>query len=305
MSAELYIFIVGVSRSGTSLMRRVLNKSSEIALCDETHYMGHLIPSEGMRQKFRRFGDLHDDAAVRRLVDWMYSPAFPRYSWWKDLGWQWRFLVKKYEPGETLQRLLACDRSERAVFDVFLQLFADLSGARVKGEKTPIHIRYVPELMEWFPGARFIHMMRDPRAVYVSEVRRRKDRPNTPPFKVLVHVPFLFKLTLALQTIVMWRESARLYERYRERYGDRYILMRFEDLIGDPHTAVPELCRNLGVEFQEAMLDQDVISFGFKHGDHGFDARAARRWEHHIDGWAKSLLDRRLGDTLQRFHYEL
>jgi hypothetical protein len=86
MAEDRFIFIVGVSRSGTSLMRRVLNKSTEISLCDETHYMGHVIPSEGMRQKFRRFGDLTVDDNVRRLVDWMYSPAFHKYSWWKELG---------------------------------------------------------------------------------------------------------------------------------------------------------------------------------------------------------------------------
>jgi hypothetical protein len=301
---ELYIFIVGVSRSGTSLMRRVLNKSSEIALCDETHYMGHLIRSEGMRQKFRRFGNLRDDGNVGRLVAWMFSPAFHRYSWWKELGWQWRFLVEKYERDEVERRLLACDRSEPAVFDVFMQLFADLQGARIKGEKTPIHVRYVPELLSWYPGARFIHMLRDPRAIYVSEVRRRRDRPNTPPFKVLVHVPFLFKLALALQTAVMWRESVRLYERYRERFGDRYVLMRFEDLVGDPRRTVPRLCADLGVDFQEQMLDQDVISFGFKHGEKGFDASAARRWEQHIDGWARGLLERWLGPTMRRFGYE-
>ena len=63
-----YIFIVGVSRSGTSLMRHILNQSDWIAISRENHFLGHLIGSEGTRQKFRQLKPVENGVEVPRLI---------------------------------------------------------------------------------------------------------------------------------------------------------------------------------------------------------------------------------------------
>src|SRR6188472_2714663 len=70
------IFIVGASRSGTTLMRTILERSPRIAIARENHFLGHLRESEGARYYFRKIGDLHDDAAIGRIVDLIYSGDF-------------------------------------------------------------------------------------------------------------------------------------------------------------------------------------------------------------------------------------
>ncbi len=77
-------------------MRHLLNDCAAVWLCDETHYMGHLLPSACMRRHFRRFAPLTDDANVHRLVDHMYAPEFRHYSRFKELGWQWRWIVENF-----------------------------------------------------------------------------------------------------------------------------------------------------------------------------------------------------------------
>ena len=168
-----------VSRSGTTLTRRILDRHSRIGIATENHYLGHLLAWEGARHYFRRLGDLRDDATVRRLVDLIYSPEFQRRSRLRELSPYWRWLTERVPRADIEARLLASDRTERGIFEAFLRIYADRRGKAIMGEKTPAHLAYVETLLEWFPDARVVHCMRDPRAIHVSELRRRAE--DVPP----------------------------------------------------------------------------------------------------------------------------
>jgi omega-hydroxy-beta-dihydromenaquinone-9 sulfotransferase len=282
---EQYIFIVGVSRSGTTLMRRILNSSDEIAIASENHYLGHVIASEGVRHRLRQFGSLADDANLRRLVDYLYSDAFKSSSKYRDVSTLWRWLTRRVPKDELLGRLLASDRSERAMFRAILQLYAEHKGKRVMGEKTPAHVRYVPTLMEWFPEGRVIHMLRDPRGIFVSELRRRGKQALSTPYKQLRRFKLAFKLFILLQVTVLWYESVFRYRRHKRQYSDNYYLLRFEDLVRDPESHIQRVCDFVGVGYQDKMLEQEIVSKGFQEGQVGFDSGAAERWREHIDPW--------------------
>ena len=163
---------MGVSRSGTTLTRRILDRHSRIGIATENHYLGHLLAWEGARHYFRRLGDLHDDATVRRMVDLIYSPEFQRRSRLRELSPYWRWLTERVPRADIEARLPASDRTERGIFEAFLRIYADRRGKAIMGEKTPAHLAYVETLLEWFPDARVVHCMRDPRAIYVSELNQ-------------------------------------------------------------------------------------------------------------------------------------
>jgi len=299
-----FIFIVGVSRSGTTLMRRILNSSDQIAITDKNHFLGHVIPSEGARYKFRKFGDLSDDDNVRKLVDYIYlgglEKDFKKFRYW-SFHWQW--IIKWIDREDFLRKVLDSDRSERALFTVMMQVYADHRGKPIMGEKTPIHFRYVPTLMEWFPDGKVIHMLRDPRAVFASELRTRQQEAVTTPFKQLKRVDLLFKLYIVLQTTVTWFENIIRCSGYKKRYRDNYYLLRFEDLVNDPEKHIRKLCDSLGVDFQDKMLEQAVVSKGFKLGQAGFDTEAATRWKKMIDPWINSWFSFWFGKYLKEFGY--
>lgn len=280
-----FISIVGVSRSGTTLMRNILNSSDQVAICRENHFLGHLIPSEGAGYKFRKVGDLSDDDNVRKLVDYIYSGMFAKSSKLRGMSPHWKWLVKRVDREEFLHRILDSDRSGRALFSVALRTFADRRGKPIAGEKTPAHVRYVPTLLEWFPDGKIIHMFRDPRAVFVSELRRRKQLAITTPYKQLKRFDFLFTFFIVLQTTLTCFEGVSLYRKYRKLYPNNYYLLKFEDLANAPEKYVRQVCDFLGVDFQEKMLEQKVISRGFRLGQAGFDAQAATRWKEHIPPW--------------------
>ena len=56
------------------------------------------------------------------------------------------------------------------------------------GDQTPRHVFYIGELIEMYPGAKFVHMVRDPRAVLLSQKRKWKAglRWNHPKFEIFV-----------------------------------------------------------------------------------------------------------------------
>jgi hypothetical protein len=176
--------------------------------------------------------------------------------------------------------LLATERTERGLFAGFLRIYADWVGKPIMGEKTPTHLAYVETPLEWFPNGRVIHMLRDPRAVYVSDLRRRRGKLRRP-YKWFARVPGLLSLVILVQTTVVWRAAVRHHVAYAARYRDRYRMVHFEDLVAHPQETLRALYAFLGVEMPADATEVKVVSAGFKRGEEGFDAGAATRWRQH------------------------
>jgi hypothetical protein len=234
----------------------------------------------------------------------MHSARFREYSVFKDLGWQWTWFVDSVPRPQLLAALLASDRSEAGLFDAFMRLYADQRGGAIVGEKTPIHLRWAEELLSWYPGAKIVHMMRDPRGVHVSDLKRRKEQEKRAPvYEFLRRLGPIFEIVTTMETSIMWGESARQAERLSAKYPGRYLVVRFEDLVRDPNRVVRDLCAKLCVPFEEKMLERTVVSEGFRKGSKGFDQPAAERWSKHISGWAATWYQRRFRKELAAFGY--
>ncbi len=297
------IFVVGLSRSGTTLLRNILNRHSQIAIAPENHFLGHLIASEGVRHKLRRFGDLGDDDRLRAMVDFLYDGGLERATALREPSRFWTWLTKRLPREVLLRRLEPTDRSERAIFATLLDAFAERAGKSIRGEKTPAHLRHVPLLVEWFPNGRIVHMMRDPRAIFVSEVRRRRATGGGFPYSLLRHIPPLLSAFALVETTAIWAEGAWRSARYRRAYPTRYRMLRFEDLVEAPEEQLRGLCGWLGVDFEQAMLEQRVVSVGARLGEVGIDADAATRWRATIPGWADRWFRLALGRRMRALGY--
>jgi len=296
------IFIVGASRSGTTLMRSILERSPRIAIARENHFVGHLRESEGARFYFRRVGDLHDDANVRKLAELIYSGEFARQSRLREVSTFWKWLVKNVSQADMTTRLLASDRTERGIFAAFMGAYADKQGRPIMGEKTPPHVAYVDTLLAWFPDGRVIQMIRDPRGVFVSDLRRRRNKLRRP-YSWIAKIPGLLSATIALQTTWVWRGAAKRHADYAAKYPDRYRLVRFEDVVRTPDATLDSLFSFLGVEAPPDPTNVKVVSQGFRWGEEGLDAGAADRWRQNIGGISKRFLDLFLGGPMTELGY--
>lgn len=256
----------------------------------------------------RRLADVRaasEPAALRDLVDRFFLPDF------------WVWLGRNVTREEMVDRLRSTELTERAVFRTLLELYAERRGELPRGhgllgEKTPAHLHDVPRLNEWFPTARFIHTFRDPRGIYLSELRRLKQgrwgpKARLPWIPGAVLEPLLAPIE-ALSTTLAWRDAARLHRRFERLLGERYRLTRFEDLVAAPEREVRAICRFIDVPFDASMLEGiDVVGSSFeerRHATAGIDQRTAGRWRHELHPVVRTWFSMALGRQLGRFGYQ-
>ncbi len=141
-------FLVGPSRSGTTLLGRIVGSHSRLAVYFETQY----YPILGSDR--HRYGDLGRRANLERLLRDVVEIATAQG------------LMRPPTSDELFARLPAA--TFEGVLAAWLQLFAERAGKARGGDKTPEHYRVLPELLERFPESPVIFTVRDPRDVAIS-----------------------------------------------------------------------------------------------------------------------------------------
>jgi hypothetical protein len=312
--ASRYIFIVGLPRTGTKLMMNVLENNQEKAcyITPENFFLGRFL-RPGIRRQMRQLGDLSVEANLKKLVDNIYSARYTifRGDYWSELAeGKWGF-----DKETMFNELLDSDRSDKAIYTILLRCYANGVENVILGDKTGPHLYRVPTLLEWFPEAKVIHTLRDPRAVLASEHKKqlRKLRRHISEADeagrrlqalVLRAKEVLHSMLIIVYITIAWLYAARLDRKYKKRYPNNYYLSRFEDLVSQPEESVRSLCYFLGIAFNPAMLNPPKVdsSFGPK-GGAGFNTQTLNSWQSYLKPWMKRwwlLLGKK---QLKEFHY--
>lgn len=126
------IFVVGSMRSGSTMLRLILDSHPSIAIGGETGFMGALL-------------------ATKEIPSWKFG-----HRWYERLGWS-----------ET-----EMDERLRAFYAGLFERHAQAQGKPRWGEKTPFHTAHIGEMAQVFPDATFVGIVRHPGAVAASLRRR-------------------------------------------------------------------------------------------------------------------------------------
>lgn len=216
-------FIVGASRSGTTMLRLLLNAHSRIGVPKELAYFT-LAMQKGALNAWRQ-GRLSADA----------HRAFLH-----------AFLAKKHH---IYTRVDTARLEEDLIQDHPTDLRGSLDGVMAEwvreqgkarwGEKTPKNLFYVDHIHHMYPEARFIHIVRDPRAVVYSMNR------------------FARFLNDSVLNAFNWYLSVKDgYGLLRASVPEALVMtIRYEDLVANVEETVRRLCEFIGEPFEPAMLD--------------------------------------------------
>jgi hypothetical protein len=206
------IFVVGCPRSGTGLVRDLLRSHPRLSLPPESHF----IPVY-----HRAFGHPASDREARALGKRILELRRVR-AWGVDL-----------EPAA----FDGCRSFADVVARVY-EAFARREGKPRWGDKTPQYVAEIPLLLELFPSARVVHVIRDGRDVALSWIR----------------APFGPGNVYAAAGAWVRYVSAGRRQREDERYGE----VRYEDLLDDPRATMAALCELVGEEPSDEVPRPDL-----------------------------------------------
>jgi hypothetical protein len=156
-------------------------------------------------------------------------------AFWNDYKSQGRFADVGVDAGRVLERIQQAGHVDlRTVFTATMEEYAAKIGKSRWGEKSPGHEYHIPTLLDWYPDAKILFMVRDPRAVYASMLR----------------VPW-GKKDICWQMDI-WKTSIDCLDNSRK--DPRVTAVRYEDLVQETRKELTRLCEFIGEPFNEDMI---------------------------------------------------
>ena len=208
--------IVGAPRSGTTLLRFMLDAHSDLAIPPETAFLrlGPELAGRGATP----------DELLRTIV------GFPETApAWGDFG------ISEQSFRDALDQLAPFTVADG--FRSFYRLYASRFGKSRWGDKTPLYCKAIEPIRQLLPEARFIHIIRDGRDAALS-LRRT-----------------WFSCGPEMETqAAYWRDCVVAARAAGLGRAD-YLEVRYEALIAEPGPLLQEICSFIELDFEEGMLD--------------------------------------------------
>ncbi|MBA3384882.1 MAG: sulfotransferase [Actinobacteria bacterium] len=262
------VVVLGVSRSGTTLLKAMLDAHSQLAIPSESYFLPQLWDRHGERPERDAF--VEDLTRLERVREWGVDPEDVRAR-----------LPERPTFAEAIQSIY--------------RLYAEARGKARFGDKTPLYMQHLDVLERAFPGARYVHIVRDGRdAAFSLLAMTRKPRFN------------LSRPRGVGDFAVAWRREVRAAQVFGRTHA--YHEIRYEDLVEQPESRLREVCVFLGLEYEPAMLEYHRREDPSLYADHPRLAeppvRDTRSWRREMRPADAELFEAIAGDLLAELGYE-
>jgi hypothetical protein len=243
MTEKKKIFVVGSSRSGTTMMGRVLGKHPDVFTFHELHFFEKMCALEQVEDEI---SETKAQELFDRLIGMQRVGLFlyPKESW------------GKFEE-EAARLVQSCSRPlcPAKVYEHYVLYEAALNGAVHACDQTPRNVLFIDELLELYPDAYFAIMTRDPRAVMASQKKKWKRRylvggGRDIPLRESLRARFNYH---PIMMGFLWRAAAR--KGISAQGHPRVQLVRFEDFTTSPEVELRKICETIGIRYLPEMLD--------------------------------------------------
>lgn len=214
------IFILGTERSGTNLLRLILNSHPSIAIPHPPHIMKNFYKLAPF------YSDLSKDINFKRLIqDVVKTVQLHPYPW-----------GIKIDKDEIFRE--AKDRNLISIYFAIYNQYLESAHKKRWGCKSTFMLYHVALIRRYYPCAKFIYMVRDGRDVAASAKKAIFNRYN---------VYFTARL---------WKKEQRIGIYWLNKLSKNDIfLIKYENLLNKPEEEIKSLCCFLNEPYQEGMLN--------------------------------------------------
>lgn len=268
------VFVLGSQRSGTTMLRLMLNNHPNLAIPHESAFITIY---------FRRLADYGDlgcrDNARRLLEEVARHPLVLRGKLIAD-------------PEAVLARPI---RSYRDFVDAIFGCYANARGKVRWGDKTPFYTPDIDIIRTVFPDAKIVHLVRDGRDVVLSQKSIEWMSGNLP------------------KLVLDWRWKTTIAHKVGAVIGQDFLEVRYEDLVCQPEEVLRRICTFLGEVYDSAMLSYSasaktvVPSESLKWHRNSVrppDPTQLQKWKSHLSKAERIVFEQLAGETLDLFGYE-
>lgn len=163
------------------------------------------------------------------------------------------------------KNILNSDRSFGEILKILLKEDAKRKGKERYGAKFPVHFSYLHTLYEWFPDAKIIHLCRDPRAIYNSQLFKYY---KTNRFLI---ANFFLRIQFLLYIVFIYKWDFNVSQKFANR--SNYYLSKYEELVQNFEEKMKSICEYIDVEYLNEMKDIPVedSSFSRENSNNGID----------------------------------
>jgi glycosyltransferase involved in cell wall biosynthesis len=222
------IFVIGAERSGTTLLRLMLTAHPDICIPPESLFF------VALESKYGAAPDLLPQ--IEDFLNDLYNNNFHRF-------WEWNVDPKLLLNNWKNYHQLSYTQAVETVYQTYCQQFDP--AASIWGDKNPFHIYQLGKIKRYFPGVKVILIVRDFRACYSSVkklVAKEQERGE-----VWQGIKTIGGLTH------QWNQVVKIIEKYHQKW-EQFYLVSYEDLVREPSAQLAKICKWVGVDFQESML---------------------------------------------------
>ena len=214
-------FIVGNSRSGTTLVSRILKNHPNIHVLNETHFFEEFI------SEIKGFSELDHDQLYQmvNLMITIQRKDYYRKSEYEEYPLEADKILADYEQ--------TTDKSFAILNKIFFDYEAKKQNKKRAGDQTPRHVFYVDDIFLMYPCAKVVHMVRDPRAVLYSQKKKWTSglRRKQPLFEVIRTFINYHPITMS----ILWCKAVNTGLAAEKQHGPKKVkTLFFEELVKKP-----------------------------------------------------------------------